>query len=370
MLKQAAGLTVAALLATAPVKIASATPTFSVIATLSYGPVIGAMKGTTLYGTTPYGGAGNGTLFSVTTKGAYTLLRNFDGGNDGSQPNTGIDLDSSGNVYGTAAFGGAHGGGTLWEYIVGSGMSTLHAFGAGSDGATPLQGPTHLASGIIFGSAAGGAINTDGNIWRWLPGGAYSSRHNFLSGPDGHCPFSGVAHSSTGTVYGTVIGGGWGGLPNGAVWQITSKNVFSTIYVFKNGNDGGYPDQAPVLDKAGTTLYGTTHKQNGVEFPGAIWKITAGNFSVLYDLNGATDGFGPNSPLMLNVDGNLYGTTANGGPGGAGTVFQITPAGVFKVMHAFTGGADGGNPTGMLAHDGKGAIYGGTASGQVFKIVP
>jgi uncharacterized repeat protein (TIGR03803 family) len=309
-------------------------------------------------------------LFSVTTKGAYSLLRNLDGGNDGTQPNGGIDIDAAGNLYGTAAYGGVHGGGTLWKYVPGTGMTTVHAFGAAGDGATPLQGAYRLANGVIIGSAAGGAVNTNGDVWRLFANGTYKSIHNFQSSPtDGHCPFSGVALASNGTIYGTVIGWGFGGIPNGAVWQIGANGKFQTIYTFKNGNDGEYPDQAPVVDASGT-VYGTTHEQNGTAFAGAIWAIQSTGFKVLHDLTAATDGFEPNSPLLLDSDGNLYGTTDSGGPGGYGTVFQITPAGAFKVMHAFTGGKDGANPTGMLAHDYAGAIYGGTASGQVYKIVP
>jgi uncharacterized repeat protein (TIGR03803 family) len=73
---------------------------------------------------------------------------------------------------------------------------------------------------------------------------------------------------------------------------------------------------------------------------------------------------------MLNTDGNLYGTTMTGGADNFGTVFMITPAGGFSVIYSFTGGTDGAQPTGNLVHDSHGAIYGGTAYGTVFKIVP
>ena len=73
---------------------------------------------------------------------------------------------------------------------------------------------------------------------------------------------------------------------------------------------------------------------------------------------------------MLDKNGKLYGTTYEGGAGGVGTVFQITPAGKFAVVHSFTNGADGGNPTGNLVFGAQGALYGGTGSGQVFRLSP
>jgi uncharacterized repeat protein (TIGR03803 family) len=113
----------------------------------------------------------------------------------------------------------------------------------------------------------------------------------------------------------------------------------------------------------------------GTGYAGAVWKIdTTGKFAVFYKFTGKADGFGPNGPLVLNTDGNFYGTTESGGgttaKPGYGTLFRITPAGVFTVLHTFSGGTDGYGPTGTLAHDRAGAIYGGTSGGTVYKYVP
>jgi uncharacterized repeat protein (TIGR03803 family) len=349
--------------------------TYKVLTTVANGPIIGAMKGPTLYGVTPNGGTGNGTLFTVTNTGVYKLLHNFNGSfphSDGSQPTLGLDVDTSGNIYGTASNGGMGGGGTLWKYVPTTGvMTALHTFNSSGDGANPLQGPLRMGSGVFYGTTSDQAISSDGNVWRYNADGTYTELHNFLSTQtDGHCPFSGLVRATDGTLYGTVIGWGYGGLPNGAVWQLSTANVLKILYVFQDGNDGEWPDQTPTLDKNGN-IYGTTHSQNGIEFPGAIWTISAsGTFSVVHDLNSATEGAQPNGPLMLNVDGNLYGTTATGGAHGQGTVFQVTPAGGFKVVYSFAGGSLGGKPTGGLVHDGVGNLYGGTSTGQVFKLVP
>jgi uncharacterized repeat protein (TIGR03803 family) len=341
---------------------------FTLLATLPGNASIGAIKGDLLYGTVAY--ATPEQFFSLTTKGSYTLLHSFNPAVDGSTPNGRLALDKFGNVFGTAAGGGANNDGTLWEYAASGVFSTPHVFGGAGDGVVPLQGPSLASDGSIFGTAAMGAPNNNGIVFSVAPNGTYKILYNFQSGSDGHCPFSGVVLGTGGIIDGTTVGAGYGGNPTGSVWQLGRKNRLTTLYVFQDGNDGEWPTQAPALDKSGN-LYGTTSIQNGAAFAGAIWTISAaGQFSVLYDLNGATDGYGPNSPLMLNTDGNLYGTTMTGGADNFGTVFMITPAGGFSVIYSFTGGTDGAQPTGNLVHDSHGAIYGGTAYGTVFKIVP
>lgn len=340
---------------------------------------ISAVVGTTAYGTTLYGGVdGAGTLFAVTSTGKVATLHRFASATDGAQPNDMLAVDPLGNLYGTTQAGGKFGGGTIYEFTTAHTLKVLHAFNAAAgDGSRPLQGLVRNAAGTLYGAAAGGAIATNGSVFEVNPKGVYGTRYEFLSGADGHCPFSSVAVDSRGNVYGTVVGNGFGGDPNGAVWKLSPANKLTPLYVFKDGKDGEYPDQAPILDAAGN-IYGTMITKNQGEYAGAVWKIdTAGRFSIIHQFTGMADGFGPNGPLMLNTDGNLYGTTQSGGgtaaKPGYGTLFRITPAGQFTVIHTFTG-PDGSNPTGTLAHDGKGAIYGATTGnsggigGTVYKV--
>jgi uncharacterized repeat protein (TIGR03803 family) len=342
---------------------------------------ISAVVGTTAYGTTRYGGTGAGTLFSVTSAGKVVTLHNFAGATDGSQPNDMLAADSEGNVYGTTQSGGQYAGGTIYKFTTAHALKVLHAFDASAgDGAGPLQGLVRSSNGALFGAAAGGAISTNGSVFEINAAGNYITRYRFLSHGDGHCPFSSVAVDEKGFVYGTVVGNGFGGDPNGAVWKLSMQGKLTPLHVFTDDNDGQYPDQAPIIDSAGN-LYGTMITKNRAEYAGAIWKIdTARVFTTIHQFAGKADGFGPNGPLMLNTDGNLYGTTASGGitntgQVGSGTVFRITPSGQFKVIHTFNG-ADGSGPTGTLAHDSTGAIYGATngndggIGGTVYKIKP
>lgn len=351
-------------LASCPARAAS----FAILTSVSGGPQIGAVQGTTLYGTVAYNGAGQ--LFSVSTSGTqYRLLHSFTAAADGQAPNARLAVNAGGIVFGTAPSGGAYGGGTAWMYTPKGRFYTTHSFGAGGDGSAPMQGPT-LAGGRLYDATGEGAIGGSGNIFTLTPGGAYTVMYEFMSQGDGHCPFSGVAAGPGGVLYGTTVGVGFGGNPTGSVWRYSAAGGLTTLYVFTNGADGEWPHQAPSLDPAGN-LFGTTAIRNGTGFDGAIWRISAaGRFALLHSMHGATDGSGPNSPLLFNSDGNFYGTASGGGQYGYGTVFSISPAGKFSVVHSFTGGADGAQPTGNLVRDAAGAVYGGTAYGPVFKIVP
>ena len=94
-----------------------------------------------LYGTTTGGGAyDDGVVFKVDTTGAETVLYTFTGGADGSDPFAGLVRDSAGNLYGTAAFGGAHDAGVVFELKSNGNYKPLHSFTGGADGAAPVAG--------------------------------------------------------------------------------------------------------------------------------------------------------------------------------------------------------------------------------------
>jgi uncharacterized repeat protein (TIGR03803 family) len=126
-----------------------------------------------------------------------------------------------------------------------------------------------------------------------------------------------------------------------------------------------------VRDAAGN-LYGTTSGRGSGY--GVVFKVdTTGNETVLHSFTGK-DGAYPFGGLVRDAGGNLYGTTPNGGvvggtcmvTSGCGTVFKVSAAGKFTLLHAFTGGADGATPyIGHLIQDSAGNLYGTTLNGGV-----
>ena len=119
-----------------------------------------------------------------------------------------------------------------------------------------------------------------------------------------------------------------------------------------------------IRDSAGN-LYGTTDG-GGVGGEGVVFKVDpAGDETVLHAFTGGADGGYPGfSGVIMDSAGTLYGTTAGGGNAlGAGVVYQIDKSGNETVLYTFTGGADGNEPnTGVILGPG-GKLYGTTAFG-------
>jgi uncharacterized repeat protein (TIGR03803 family) len=175
-----------------------------------------------------------------------------------------------------------------------------------------------------------------------------------------------------GEFYGTTEAGGSGSCNCGTVFKVSKSGTESTLYSFGGIPDGAYPVASLVALNG--ELYGTTEEGgsvgsgSGCNSPsgacGAIFEVsTSGQESVLYRFKGGTDGEGPAAGLTV-VNGALYGTTTGGGSAGEGTVFKVTTSGSESVVHSFTGPPDGAYPySGLMAL--HGALYGTTYSGGV-----
>lgn len=151
--------------------------------------------------------------------------------------------------------------------------------------------------------------------------------------------------------------------------------TYTTLHDFTGGADGENPYAGLSMDRAGN-LYGTASGGNNGNL-GTVYRLQHKNsswlFSTLYEFHG-TDGSDPQARVIVGPDGNLYGTTTYGGTAGKGTVFRLQPPPTFcraiscpwreTVLHSFTGGTDGANPTyGDLTFDQAGNIYGTTPYG-------
>ncbi len=149
----------------------------------------------------------------------------------------------------------------------------------------------------------------------------------------------------------------------------------TTVYAFGPAPDGTGPDSTMVQASDGN-LYGTTYG-GGANGNGTVFQYNpfTGAYVVLHDFgvlaNGGTnaDGANPEGALIQGQDGNLYGTAYSGGASGGGTLFQLTTAGVFTTLHAFTGGSDGSHPAAGLLQTADGTFYGTTALGASYGTV-
>lgn len=331
-----------------------------------------------LYGTTHGGGSGNnyGTVFSVTTSGSEAVVYAFTGGSDGEGPWPGLTTSGYGTTNTGGMGDGCDGCGTVYR-ISSSGKETvLHSFGKSSvDGQFPLGGLISV-NGTLYGTTEIGGIyetasDVGGAVYSITPSGSETLLHSFGSGTDGIRP-EGDLLEVNGKLYGTTYSGGTNGV--GTVFSITPSGTESVLYSFKGGSDGSNPMGG--LVKVGNALYGTTSGGGYPANKGTIFKVTLnGTETVLHSFFGGQDGSSPQYGSLLMVNKVLYGTTTTGGTSNVGTVYSITPNGVYALVYSFRGGSDGATPLAGLINVG-GVLYGttdvGGASndGTVFALTP
>jgi uncharacterized repeat protein (TIGR03803 family) len=165
-----------------------------------------------------------------------------------------------------------------------------------------------------------------------------------------------------GTLYGTTYAGG--SANRGTVYSISTDGAENVLYSFAGGSADGSSPTARLTNVDGT-FYGTTY-DGGPSNAGTVYSIGAsGAENVLYSFTGKPDGGNPDSDL-IDANGTLYGTTSYGGSAGYGTVYTITTSGAEKVLYSFAGGTDGARPAAGLT-DVRGTFYGTTSSGGGLK---
>jgi uncharacterized repeat protein (TIGR03803 family) len=210
--------------------------------------------------------------------------------------------------------------------------------------------------------------------------GEYRVLHDFArTDQDGGGPQTGVVRDPQGNLYGTTTQGGI--YDFGTVYKFDSSGTETVLHSF-NGTDGSEPLSDLLLGPGGN-LYGATDSggYTSCYYCGVVFKleVSSGKYSVLHRFRGP-DGIGPIGRLVADAEGNLYGTTSQGGTPrtgcggtGCGLVFKLDRFGSFAVLHNFTG-TDGANPLGGLIRDPNGnfygvTIFGGTwSNGTVFKL--
>lgn len=245
--------------------------------------------------------------------------------------------------------------------LAGADYKALYGFKGGNDGASPF-GSLISVRGTLYGTTYGGGGGSQwGTVFSVSTGGTEHVLYRFEAGNDGAHPYGALAYVN-GTLYGTTSQGGAAG-GNGTVFAVTTSGKEHIVYSFKGGpNDGKYP-YGNLIDVGGN-LYGTT-STGGLSYGwGVVFKVTPGGSErVLYRFKANKDGAHPFSGLTM-MGGKLYGTTQQGGADGAGTVFSITTAGAERVVYSFKGHNDGQYPYANLL-DYKNELYGTTYQGGI-----
>jgi len=325
-----------------------------------------------------FGAANYGVVFEVDPSGHETVLHTFTGTPDGADSWAGLVRDPAGNLFGTTIAGGPLGGGTVFKVDTSGVETVVHSFPAGTSGETPESGLAGDPASHLYGTTVEGGTKGAGVVYRLDPGGQYRVFYTFAGGADGGQPVAGVALDSAGNLYGTAFSGGITSdctdtsLQNGCgvVYKIDPAGNETVLYSFTGQGDGARPYAGVVRDAEGN-LYGTTYfGGTGVCFTGyfgcgVVYKIdAAGNYTVLHRFTGP-DGALPFAGVIEDAQGNLYGTTESGGAGGWGVAFKMDTAGTYTVLHSFTGGSDGGDPTAGVIRDSDGNLYGTTYDGGI-----
>ncbi len=238
------------------------------------------------------------------------------------------------------------------------GFGVVYTF-KGKDGADPTAALIADTAGNLYGTTSAGGDGF-GVVFKINSTGRETVLHAFTGkNGDGADPHGALVLDSLGNLYGTTSSGGSAGF--GTVFKIDASGVETVLYSF-TGSDGANPYAGLVMDSTGK-LYGTT--ENGGTFGlGTVFEInTGGSQSVVHNFaGGATDGADPRASLILDPDGNLYGTTFAGGSANYGTVFEVDSANTETILHSFLG-SDGANPFGGLTRDQNGTLYGTAEAG-------
>jgi uncharacterized repeat protein (TIGR03803 family) len=303
------------------------------------------------------------TLHSFTATSVSSPFSN----SDGTFPRA--DLIQSGNtLYGTASKGGSLNAGTVFGInINGTSFTNLHSF-AGSDGSLLYGGLIILSNTLygttVFGGSSGAgtlfSINTNGmgftNLYSFTSN-TYSASLNTYTNSDGASPYGGLI-SLGNTLYGAALKGGNSG--KGTIFSInTDGTSFTNLHTFTTSSNDGSGPEARLIQSDGI-LYGTT--ANGGNFGnGTVFSLgTNGTgFTILHSFTNS-DGTDPLAGLVLS--GNTLFGTASGGGNGIGTMFSIETNGMnFTNLHSFSV-ADGYQPQADLFLSGN-TLYGTTQHG-------
>lgn len=311
-------------------------------------------------------------------------------GTNGYHPDSSLIQASDGNFYGVTQNGGltnqqctSGGCGTLFKLTPGGTLTTLYQFCTLSncaDGANPYGSLVQGTDGNFYGTTIYGGANSNGTVFKITSAGTLTTLHSFSLFSDGAYPWAGLIQASDGNFYGTTTAGGIHIF--GTVFKMTPAGGVTNLYNFcsqASCTDGANP-YAPLVQGTDGNLYGTTTQGGNTNYVGTAFKITtSGTLTTIHtfcSLQHCADGEESFAGLIQAHDGNFYGTTVSGHGQNPGTVFKITSSGALTTLYTFCALShctDGQNPYGGVIQASDGNFYGttnigGTGQGTIFKL--
>jgi uncharacterized repeat protein (TIGR03803 family) len=323
----------------------------------SYSGIIAQGRDGNLYSTAPNSYEGYGAAFMITPSGALTVLYSFAPGTSGVFPYSGLVLGTDGNFYGTTESEGSNNG-TVFTITPNGQFTLLYTFAGSTDGGRAYAPPIQASDGNFYGTTSDGYSQSPyGTVYKLTSAGLFTPLYQFDQA-HGATPYAPLVQGSDGNFYGVTFAGG--NLNLGVVFKITPGGKLHVLYNF-DGAHGSLPF-GPLIQGNDGNFYGTTFN-GGTNGSGVIFKIKPnGRLKVIHDFAGISGGFYPCTGLVQASDGNFYGTTHNGDRVDAGTIFRVSPQGLYAVVHRFDG-TDGKFPLVTLTQHTNGILYGDTSQG-------
>ncbi|HLJ93943.1 MAG TPA: choice-of-anchor tandem repeat GloVer-containing protein, partial [Gemmataceae bacterium] len=288
-----------------------------------------------------------------------TALAPFNSTN-GANPIGGLMEDHNGNFFGTTQSGGANGEGTVFELPAGSSTLTVLASFSNSTGTFPQAGLIEDSSGNLFGTTSNGGANGKGTVFELVAGSSTITALASFNGTNGANPVSSLFEDVSGNLFGVAEFGGTNNF--GTIFELPSGSSTITALASFNNTNGANPVGNLIEDGNGN-LFGTT-VNGGANSVGTVFELPSGSstVTVLASFNN-TNGAQPISGLIEDGNGNFFGTAQSGGTNGVGTIYELASGSSTITALASFSTATGSFPYGSLIMDSSGNFFGTTQNG-------